>query len=162
MCFIDVLFIHSIICSFDSLAQFTVDGNVFLLQYFWFLLRSDILVLANYTHMSDSFKLISLNVRGISNFQKRRMIFTWCRKKSADIVFLQETHSKKETELQWKSEWGSEIMLSHGSSNSRGVAILLKRGVDFCIRSKILDPLGRFIILKAEIADTTYVLIVLF
>ena len=50
-------------------------------------------------------------------------------------------------------------MLSHGSNNSRGVAILLKRGVDFCVRSKILDPLGRFIIVKAEIADTTYVLI---
>ena len=46
-------------------------------------------------------------------------------------------------------------MLSHGSSNSRGVAILLKRGVDCSIRSKILDPLGRFIILKTEIADTT-------
>ena len=50
-------------------------------------------------------------------------------------------------------------MLSHGSCNSRGVAILLKRGVDFSIQSKILDPLGLFIILKAEIADTTYVLI---
>ena len=109
--------------------------------------------------MSDYFKLISLNVRGISNFQKRRMIFTWCRKKCADIIFLQETHSKKETELQWKSEWGSEIMLSHGSCNSRGVAILLKRGVDFSVQSKILDPVGRFIILKADIADTTYVLI---
>ena len=109
--------------------------------------------------MSDSFKLISLNVRGISNFQKRRMIFTWCRKKCADIIFLQETHSKKETELQWKSEWGSEIMQSHGSCNSRGVAILLKRGVDFSVQSKILDPMGRFIILKADIADTTYVLI---
>ena len=50
-------------------------------------------------------------------------------------------------------------MLSHGSCNLRGVAILLKRGVDFSIQSKILDPLGRFIILKAEIADTIYVLI---
>ena len=109
--------------------------------------------------MSDSFKLISHNVRGISNFQKRRMIFTWCRKKCADIIFLQETHSKKETELQWRNEWGSEIMLSHGSCNSRGVAILLKRGVDFSVQSKILDPMGRFIILKADIADTTYVLI---
>ena len=74
-------------------------------------------------------------------------------------MFLQETHSKKETELQWKSEWGSEIMLSHGSSNSRGVAILLTRGIDFSIRCKILDPMGRFTILKAESADTTYVLI---
>ena len=87
------------------------------------------------------------------------MIFTWCRKKNADIIFLQETHSKKETELQWKSEWGSEVMLSHGSCNSRGVTILLKRGVDISIQSKVLDPLGRFIILKAEIADATYVLI---
>ena len=88
------------------------------------------------------------------------MIFHWCCKKGADIIFLQETNSKKETELQWKSEWGSEIMLSRGSCNSRGVAILLKRGVDFSIQSKILDPLGRFIIPKAEIADTTYVLII--
>ena len=51
------------------------------------------------------------------------------------------------------SEWGFEIMLSRGSCNSRGVAMLLKRGVDFSIQSKILDPLGRLIILKAEIAD---------
>ena len=50
-------------------------------------------------------------------------------------------------------------MLSHGSCNSHGVAILLKRGVDFSVQAKILDPLGHFIILKAEIADTTYVLI---
>ena len=50
-------------------------------------------------------------------------------------------------------------MLSHGSCNSRGFAILLKRGVDISIQSKVLDPLGRFIILKAEIADATYVLI---
>ena len=95
-------------------------------------------------------------MRSISNFQKRRMIFHWCRKKGADITFLQETLSKKETELQWKSEWGSEIMLFHGSCNSCGVAILLERGIDFSIQSKILDPRGRFIILKAEIADTTY------
>ena len=87
------------------------------------------------------------------------MIFSWCCKKSADIIFLQETHSKKETERQWKREWGFEIMLSHGSCNSRGVAILLKRGVDFSIQSKILDPLGHFIIVKARITDTTYVLI---
>ena len=50
-------------------------------------------------------------------------------------------------------------MLSHASCNSCGVAILLKGGIDISIQSKILDPLGRFIILKAEIADSTYVLI---
>ena len=39
------------------------------------------------------------------------------------------------------------------------MAILLKKGVDCVIHSKILDPQGRYIILKAEIKDKTYVLI---
>ena len=61
------------------------------------------------------------------------MVFTWCRKKRADVIFLQETHSKKEIELQWRNELGTEVLLSHGSPNVRGVAILLNRGVDYCI-----------------------------
>ena len=107
----------------------------------------------------DTCKLVSLNVRGISNFLKRRMIFTWCRKQRTDFFFLQETHSKSDTETQWKNEWGGEIILSHGSPNSCGVAILLKKGVDCVIHSKILDSQGRYIILKAEIKDKMYVLI---
>ena len=88
--------------------------------------------------------LISLNVRGISNFRKRRIIYTWCRKRKADIIFLQETLSKLETDRQWKNEWGA---------NSRGVAILIKKGVDCKICSKISDPSGRFIILKVIIEE---------
>ena len=107
----------------------------------------------------DTCKLVSLNERAISNFLKRRMIFTWCRKQKTDFFFLQETHSKSDTETQWKNEWGGEIILSHGSPNSCGVAILLKKGVDCVIHSKILDSQGRYIILKAEIKDKMYVLI---
>ena len=80
-------------------------------------------------------------------------------KKNADIVFLQETHSKKETEVQWKNEWGADIILSHGNSNSRGVATLLKKGIDCTIHSKTIDPQGRYIILKADIANHKYNLI---
>ena len=49
--------------------------------------------------------------------------------------------------------------MAHGSSNSRGAAILFTKGVDCKIHSKILDPLGRYIMLKAEIEDKMYVLI---
>ena len=49
--------------------------------------------------------------------------------------------------------------MSHRSPNSRGVAILFRKGVDCVIHSKILDPLGRYVILKAEIKDKMYVLI---
>jgi len=54
---------------------------------------------------------------------------------------------------------GSEIIMAHGSSNSCGVAILVKKGVDCTIHSKILDPLGRYVILKAEINDKIHVFI---
>ena len=86
-------------------------------------------------------------------------MFTWCRKRKADIIFLQETHSTIKTDTQWKNEWGADIITSHGSSNARGVSILIKNGFDCTIHQKILDPLGRFIILKADIKGKTYVLI---
>ena len=102
-------------------------------------------------------KLLSLNVRGINNFKKRKTIFTWCRKQKADFTFLQETHSKIDSEKCWRNEWGGEIIMAHGSS--RRVAILVKKDVDCTIHSKILDPLGQFVIVKAEIRDKMYVLI---
>ena len=101
--------------------------------------------------MADVFKLVSLNVKGSSKFQKRRTMFTWCRKRKADIISFQKTHSTVITETQWKNEWGAEIIRSHGSSNARGVAILIKAGFDCSIHQQILDPMGRYIIVKAVI-----------
>lgn len=46
--------------------------------------------------------------------------------------------------------------------NARGVAILFNKGVYFKIRHKILDPLGRYVILKTEIEDEPFVLINLY
>ena len=83
---------------------------------------------------TESLRLLSLNVKGISKFRKRRAVFTWCRKQKADAIFRQETHSTEEQEKQWIKEWGSQIYFSHGSGNSRGVAILLKRGTEIVVK----------------------------
>ena len=96
--------------------------------------------------MADVFKLVSLNVKGISNFQKRRTMFTWCRKRKADIIFLQETHSTVITETQWKNEWDAEIRTSHGSSNTRGVAILIKAGFIVLFISRFLTLWGTILL----------------
>ena len=109
--------------------------------------------------MANLFKLISLNVRGLNNFQKRRTLFTWCRKRKADVIFFQETHSKKETEKQWTNEWGGKMFVSHGSPNSCGVAVFIRNGFDCSIQKTIIDPMGRFIILKMNIEDKMYTLI---
>ena len=93
-------------------------------------------------------KLISLNIRGISNFRKRKTIFTWCRKQKADIIFLQETHSTEKNEAQWKREWGAPFFCSHGANNARGVAILIRNNFDCIVEQKVADAHGRFLILK--------------
>ena len=98
-------------------------------------------------------------MRGINNFQKRRAIFTWCRKRKADIIFMQETHLKDELEKQWKNEWGGTMFCSHGSPNSCGVAVLIRNGFNCSIQESIIDPMGRFIILKVEIEDQVYLLV---
>ena len=100
--------------------------------------------------------MLSLNVRGLSNFKKLRSIFAWCRKQNANIIFLQETHSTRDKEKKRKAEWGAPLELAHGSSNVRGVAILLHNGFDWNIKQKLVDPAGRYIGVQAQINDQNY------
>jgi hypothetical protein len=67
---------------------------------------------------------------------------------------LQETHSCKEHEQIWESEWGYKIIYSHGSSNSRGVCILFKNNFNLIIHDTITDDEGRYVI--ADISIDNY------
>ena len=100
--------------------------------------------------------MLSLNVRGSRNFNKRRSLFAWCRKQNANIIFLQETHSTRDKEKQWKAEWGAPIEVARGSSNGRGLAILLHNGFDCNIKQKFVDPAGRYVGVQAQINDEKY------
>ena len=55
------------------------------------------------------FKTISLNVRGIRTFDKRKSIFNWLIKQNSDICFLQETYSTEEIENRWRKQWLGDI-----------------------------------------------------
>ena len=61
--------------------------------------------------------------------------------------------------LLWKSQWPGEIYFAHGSIHSRGVAILIRKGFDFELKSLRSDDEGRYLILKANIQDVTLLLI---
>ena len=50
--------------------------------------------------------MLSLNVKSISNFLKRRTILTWCRNRNTATTSLQETNSKVVTEVKWKTNEG--------------------------------------------------------
>ena len=106
-----------------------------------------------------NFKLLSLNARGIRSFDKRKSIFNWLFKSSADICFLQETYSTPEVENEWKKQWKGKTFFSHGTNHSRGVLILVKDQLDFRLQSLKVDSQGRYVLLEALIQDSPFALL---
>ena len=86
---------------------------------------------------------LSYNVKGLQNKEKRVQIFNFCKEKGKNgIVLLQETHSSLKDVRKWKKEWGSDIYLNHGSSNSRGTLIAFPNGFEKKVLRYIDDKNG--------------------
>ena len=93
---------------------------------------------------------MSINVRGLGDTKKRRELFYFLHHKDCDLMCLQETHSINTVEKLWKTEWGHKIWYSHGTSQSKGVAILAKKDFPLKVCEIIRDHEGRYIMLKGE------------
>ena len=88
--------------------------------------------------------IISLNVRGLGDANKRRTIFNYYRPK-CDVLCLQETHSTEECSKVWTNEWGGRAMFAHGTSTSRGCAILVKKSARLEIVANRTGQDGRMV-----------------
>ena len=75
--------------------------------------------------------IYSFNARGLANKDKRVATFSWLKTKRSGIFFIQETHSIEQLEKIWRQQWDGPIFFQHGKSNSRGVAILVTKNIDF-------------------------------
>ena len=51
------------------------------------------------------------------------------------------------------------FFFAHGSTHSRGVAILIRKGFDFKFKSSRSDEEGRYLILEASIQDANFLLV---
>lgn len=104
----------------------------------------------------SSLKIISLNVRGICDSTKRKSIFIFCRRKNADLVLLQETHSSDKDVKFWKAQW-DQCYFCHASQQSAGVAILLNKFKGDIIETLSSDE-GRWIILVFKLDNTFFII----
>ena len=109
--------------------------------------------------MHYNLELLSLNVNGLGDDFKRQSMFLWLKQFKSGFIFLQETHSIRDKENRWKTDWGGDVFFSHGESNKKGVAILINNKLDYKIIEKIVDPEGRFLVLNITVDDTNFLLI---
>ena len=100
------------------------------------------------------FKLVSVNVRGIRDKNKRKKVFEWAKDKGGDVVLLQETYSSPDIEEIWKRDWKGEMFFSHGTSHSRGVLMLINPMLNIEIDQVVIDKEGRYIFLKGSLLDS--------
>ena len=60
---------------------------------------------------------------------------------------------------QWREQWPCESFFARGSNHSRGVAILIRKSLDFKIKSTRADDEGRSLILDASVQDVPFLLV---
>ena len=96
-----------------------------------------------------------MNVNGMNEKVKRTQIFRYLRQQEVDIACLQETYASRNKHRIYKSEWGGRIIFNDGKSNSRGVAILIRKGIEFQINSIDKDNDGRILNISGSIGQQT-------
>lgn len=109
--------------------------------------------------MSDTnlnFKIISINVNGLIDIRKRRLVFNSLRKLKNSIILLQETHSKPGNIRLWKSQWGSPSFFTETSRNLGGVATVFSRDLHLTFLEVVLSRQNRFLITKFSLYGETY------
>ena len=52
----------------------------------------------------ENLQIVSLNIRGLQNKNKRNRMFQYFKTKKIDIILLQETYSTVQDENEWKTE----------------------------------------------------------
>ena len=107
-------------------------------------------------------KILSANCQGLGSMEKRLDVFNYLKEKKCDIICLQDTHTTKTSERFFRSQWNNECLFSSGTSNSRGVAILFSKNIDFKINNSISDQDGNYIICDLSVADNKLTLINLY
>ena len=76
--------------------------------------------------------------------KEKRFSITLKKKSSTKaIIFIQESHSDKNSENLWRYQWRGEIYFSHGTKSSRGALIAFRNGLEYKVLSEVSDTEGR-------------------
>lgn len=112
--------------------------------------------------MGSRVKIGSMNVRGLSDPLKRCDVFDWLREKELSLICLQDVHFKTDLLKRYEDEWGGRVILNAHTSASRGVAILVKKGLDCEVEEMYRDEGGNILQVKVSLCEIDFVLITIY
>ncbi len=100
-----------------------------------------------------------VNVRGLSNKNKRLHIFEWLKGLNHSIYMLQETHLSNDNFEKWKHDWPGKFVYSGNKTNSEGVVIFIhpKSNIEIVKSTEII--VGRLLSADIKIQNKIITLI---
>ena len=114
--------------------------------------------------VAPPFSCVAVNVNGMRSRPKRRSLFSRIRELKYAIVLLVETHCKSDEEARdWTQEgagpgmpWEGTAFWNHGTSQSRGVAVLVRAGLSMDTpRVQYRDTDGRLLRVGVQLQDAS-------
>ena len=111
------------------------------------------------TNNIHSVTILSMNVQGLGDKNKRKDTLNFLKSKNKSIYFLQDTHFTNKEMKYIRSQWGYECFFSNFSSQARGVAIFLNNNFEYKIHRQKADNNGNKLILDMSIWDKKITLI---
>ena len=110
--------------------------------------------------LNKQLHLLTLNINGLQNDNKRLDFFEQLQNKAIDIIFLQETRTSPETSRKWEKDWKGKFYWHLGPNpKASGVAILLKENLNSEIINLETDSDGRIIKCVLQIEKQIFKLI---
>ena len=100
--------------------------------------------------MSHNLRIASINISGIRNESRRKLIFDFCKGNNLDIIGLQEVTFSTSPILE-----AEYVLISNPGPRKIGTAVLVKRGLQ--IEDILMDPDGR--VTSVSINNNTYIVI---
>lgn len=110
------------------------------------------------TNLND-FYILSLNVNGIQDLVKRRMVFSELKKYKRSIICLQETHINSAILPIVKCQWGRDLFVLGDSTQAGGLAVLMSK--DLNIKAELIgkDRCNRFMIVRLSKREDSIILV---
>lgn len=107
-----------------------------------------------------SLNIISLNVNGVRDNNKRSTLFHWLQEQNFDLIFIQESHCESQEDIDmWTKEWQGKTFWSNGTKASKGVACLIKPKLDLNIIEIQKDTDGRFLHVNVIVDEMKFTIV---
>ena len=97
--------------------------------------------------------IVTLNVDGINDNQKRNSIFKTLKEINYDIICLQETHIQQQNINKVKKEWGYTSYWNPGPSQHSGGTAILMGNTDLKIEAVKKDDVGRVTVARLTVCE---------